>query len=205
MHERGVRDPAEEVAVVARARRDFLLRANRYQLGCWEDLEDCYGQAALELVAYARRGGTFANRAHLGSTLELRFISRIRDQRRARGGRSPIEAALCAAVPLGAAGEPELAIRDRRADVEQLVMLREDLRRVERLARKLSSDQRLALASQLALQTGCEEFCARHGWSPEKYRKVIQRARARLRELASDEDVVPAALLRSEGQAGTRL
>ena len=30
---------------------------------------------------------------------------------------------------------------------------------------------------------GPGEFCARHGWSPAKYRKVAQRARARLREL----------------------
>ena len=29
----------------------------------------------------------------------------------------------------------------------------------------------------------CAQFCGRFGWSKEKYRKVSQRARARLREL----------------------
>jgi DNA-directed RNA polymerase specialized sigma24 family protein len=194
------RDLAEEVALVARARRDVLLRANRHQLR-WEDLEDCFSQATLELVARARRGGTFANRTHIGSTLELRFVSRIRDQRRARAGRSPIEAALGASVPIATVGEPDLAIRDPRAGVEQLVVLREELRRVERLAQQLSPDQRLALASQLALQMSCEQFCVLHGWSPDKYRKVIQRARARLRALvAADDAAVPGRPGQSERQ-----
>jgi hypothetical protein len=34
----------------------------------------------------------------------------------------------------------------------------------------------------------CVEFCRRFGWSKEKYRKVAQRARARLRELLASEE-----------------
>jgi hypothetical protein len=45
---------------VARARRELLLRAYRHQLRP-EDLEDCYSQATLELVVYARRRRTFAD------------------------------------------------------------------------------------------------------------------------------------------------
>ena len=30
---------------------------------------------------------------------------------------------------------------------------------------------------------GASEFCRLHGWTPEKYRKVAQRARARLQRL----------------------
>jgi hypothetical protein len=53
-------DPAEEVALVARAKRAAVLRANRHQLG-HEDLEDCYSQAALELIAHVREGHVFAD------------------------------------------------------------------------------------------------------------------------------------------------
>jgi hypothetical protein len=190
-------DFAEEVAQVACARRELLLRAHRHRLRR-EDLEDCYSQATLELVAYARRGGGFADRQHLGNALELRFVSRIRDCRRARGGRSPMLAALESAVPLGGAGEQELAIADRRADVEQLAMLRHDLRRLEQLAHELTPDQRLVLAAQLG---GADrvEFCRRFQWSREKYRKVAQRARARLRQLmAAEQSGVPIATGGSE-------
>ena len=59
--------PLEEVARVAHAKREVLLRAYRHLLRR-EDLEDCYSQATLELLAYARRGGTFADASHLGNT-----------------------------------------------------------------------------------------------------------------------------------------
>ena len=184
-------DTAEEIALVASAKRELLLQANRYRLRR-EDLEDCYSQATLELVAHARRGGVFADRAHVGNVLELRFLSRIRDRRRALAGRSPAQAALEAAMSLGGAGMEEIAIVDRRAELERLVILRDDLRRVELLARQLTPDQRLVLASQLGLQLGCREFCSRFGWSPEKYRKVAQRGRARLKWLvAIDENRAP--------------
>ena len=43
---------------MARDQREVLLRAHRRQLR-WEDLEDCFSQATLELLAHARRGGSF--------------------------------------------------------------------------------------------------------------------------------------------------
>jgi hypothetical protein len=52
--------PAEEVARVARERRELLLRAHRFRLRR-EDLEDCYSQATLELVLAARRGASYSN------------------------------------------------------------------------------------------------------------------------------------------------
>jgi hypothetical protein len=51
---------ADEVAEVACARRELLLRAHRFRLR-HEDLEDCYSQATLELVAHAQRGAKFAS------------------------------------------------------------------------------------------------------------------------------------------------
>jgi hypothetical protein len=54
------------VALVARARRELLLRAHRFKLRR-EDLEDCYSQATLELLARARNGHAFSNRLHLGN------------------------------------------------------------------------------------------------------------------------------------------
>ncbi len=187
---------------MARARRDLLLRAYRARLRR-EDLEDCFGQATLELVVYARRGGAFADRAHLGNMLEQRFLSRIRDRRRAVSGRSPMQAALEASVSLGGAGEAGIEVVDVRADVEELVMLRHDLREIGRLADRLTADQRLLLACQLGLQMDCGAFCARFDWTPEKYRKVGQRARARLRRLMAENAAVPPGHGGSEKDTGT--
>ena len=174
---------------MACARRELLLRAHRHRLRR-EDLEDCYSQATLELVVYARRGGSFADRRHIGNAVELRFLSRIRDRRRALGGRSPMQAALDSAISLGGAGEEELAIVDRRAEVAQLAMLRHDLRRLVQRARELTADQRLVLAGQLS-GVARGDFCRRFQWSAEKYRKVAQRARARLRQLMASEQRCP--------------
>ncbi len=175
---------------MARAKRDLLLRVNHFRLRR-EDLEDCYSQATLELLAHVRNGGVFADRRHMGNALELRFLSRVRDRRRALGGRSPMQAALESATSLGAVGEADVEFVDERAAVETLVMLRDDLRGIGRFARLLTTDQRLALGSQLSGES-CSAFCARSGWSPEKYRKVAQRARARLRRLMTlDERGVP--------------
>jgi DNA-directed RNA polymerase specialized sigma24 family protein len=197
-------DPAEQVALVARARRELLLRAHRHRLR-WEDLEDCYSQATLELVAHARGGARFASRAHLANVIEQRFLSRIHDRRRALSGRSPMQAALETALSLDVVENVQIAIVDVRADPERLTIARQDLRRVQALARQLTPDQRLVLACQVGLQMGRAEFCQRHGWSAEKYRKVAQRARARLRALmAEDVDpLVPPAPLLSEVQTGT--
>jgi hypothetical protein len=201
---RPARDPAQEIAVVALARRELLLRVHRHRLRR-EDLEDCYSQATLELVAQAQRGSTFTDRTHLANTLELRFLSRVRDRRRALAGRSPMQAALEGAIPLGDGGEQAVVIVDLRAEVETLVMLRHELRRVRRLALTLTFDQRLVIAYQLAFDGGSpEQFCGQFGWSSEKYRKVAQRARARLRSLmAVDQADVPSMARGSDGESGT--
>jgi DNA-directed RNA polymerase specialized sigma24 family protein len=186
----GSAGPAQQVALVARAKREVLLRAHRHRLRA-EELEDCYSQATLELLAAVRAGRRFAGRAHLVNALELRFESRIRDRRRALRGRSPLQAALESALPLGGPGELETQIRDVRADVHRLVAQRTDLQQLLAAATGLSADQRLVIACQVA---GIEraEFCRRFGWSFEKYRKVAQRARARLRALMQLERPAPA-------------
>ena len=73
----GAVDPAEEVAIVARARRELLLRAHRFRLRR-EDLEDCYSQATLELVVRARRGGVFNGSTGLESARSPRSSPPIR-------------------------------------------------------------------------------------------------------------------------------
>jgi hypothetical protein len=202
----GADDPAEQVALVARSKRELLLGAHRFRLRR-EDLEDCFSQATLELVAFIRDGGTFGDGLAVGRALEVRFASRIRDRRRALGGRSPMVAALETAVRVGQPGEDGTPIVDPRVDVERLVVLREDLRRVQRLARALTSDQQLVLREQLRWgEWRCQQFCQRAGWSAEKYRKVAQRARARLRALMlEDERGVPRSAVRSEQTEGTDL
>jgi DNA-directed RNA polymerase specialized sigma24 family protein len=191
------------VALVARARRELLLRAYGHRLRR-EDLEDCFSQATLELVAQARNGARFSSRRHLANVIEQRFLSRIHDRRRALLGRSPMQAALETAMSLGGVGEAEIEIVDMRADPELLTLVREDLRRVQALAARLTPDQRLVIACQVGLQMGRGEFCRRHGWSSEKYRKVAQRGRARLRHLmALEEAGVPLPPRASEGETGT--
>ncbi len=177
-------DPVEAVARVAAARRDRLLRVNRRRLR-WEDLEDCYSQATLELVARAQRA-PFASPEHIVNALEQKFSSRIDDRRRAIGGRSPIEAAIATALPVDApeAGAGEL--EDRNAEVVRQVSGRIEVRRLREVACELTDDQRLVLACQISLGMDCAEFCRRFGWSAEKFRKVAQRARARLRALVAE-------------------
>lgn len=177
-------DPAEDVALVIAARRELLLHAHRHRLRR-EDLEDCYGQAALELVVQARGGRLFHSRRHAENALEQRFLSRVHDRRRALGGRSPMHAAFELAARLGDE-ESRVDLADARAEPESAVIVREELERLERLVRELSDDQRLVIAWQLA-DLGRAEFCERFGWSAEKYRKVAQRGRARLRRLMAAE------------------
>jgi len=198
-------DPAEEVALVARAKRELLLRAHGHRLRR-EDLEDCYSQATLELLARARSGAAFSSRLHLARTIEQRFLSRIHDRRRALSGRSPMQAALETAMSIGGLDEAQIEIVDTRAEPERLAILRQELRRVQSLAQELTPDQQLVLACQVGLQMGRREFCRRFNWSPEKYRKVAQRARARLRELMVLEEVgVPHPTRVSEEKTGTHL
>ena len=189
---------------MARARRELLLRVHRFRLRR-EDLEDCYSQATLELVAHARAGGRYANAQHLGNVIEQRFLSRIHDRRRALSGRSPMQTALETAMTLDGEEDGSFEIADARAELENLVILREELERLQVLARSLSYDQRLFLACQIGLQMGCAEFCELHGWTPEKYRKVGQRARARLKQLMAQQTDVPSVAAASEESPGTNL
>jgi DNA-directed RNA polymerase specialized sigma24 family protein len=156
------------------------MRAHRRRLSL-HDLEDCYSQATLEILLRAHRGGRFASELHVANALDQRFACRIRDRRRAYAGRSPIQAATACAAPLDGEDDRAGEIADPRADVPELAHLRERLRRVSELACRLTGDQRLALTDQLLGNGDCAHFCERHGWSAEKYRKVVQRARARLR------------------------
>lgn len=171
---------------MACARRELLLRAHRHRLSR-EDLEDCYSQATLELIARARQGQVFSNDAHIANALEQRFTSRIQDRRRALGGRSPIEAALAYALPIDDADRGGVGATDPSPSLEELVELRHDLRRTAELAGRLTSDQRLALASQLAGGADRERLCRMLNWSADRHRKLAQRARARLRELLEQE------------------
>jgi hypothetical protein len=178
-------DPAEQVALVARAKRRALLRAHRHRLRP-EELEECFAQATLELLAAVRDGRRLSGSAHLANALEQRFLSRVLDRQRAVRGRSPLQAALEDALPIGGCGEREVEIGDPRVDVHELVARRIELERLLAVAPRLSRDQRLVLAHQV-LGGARAEFCRDHGWSFEKYRKVAQRGRARLRALIDEQ------------------
>jgi DNA-directed RNA polymerase specialized sigma24 family protein len=200
----GRSEEAERVALVASARRQLLLRAHRHRLRP-EDLEDCLSQATLELVCLARTGARFAGTAHIANVLEQRFLSRIHDRRRAVSGRSPTQAVLERAYTLEILEHDGHAVADPRADVEELAMLRLELRRLPRLAQGLTVDQRLVLACQVALQMNGPEFCAAFGWTLARYSKTSQRARARLRQLSESEPEGPLSRRPSEEQTGTHL
>lgn len=198
----GALDAEEAVALIARARRSALLGIHRRYLGR-QDLEDCYSQATLEILTRARGGRGFASRAHIANSLELRFVSRIHDRRRALNGRSPIEAELARAIPLSTSTEAETSLHDPRADIERKILARHELRRIAEISHKLSPDQRLLLASRLS-DTDRAEFCQRHGWSVEKYRKVSQRAGARLRQLVDEDSRSVSTEPRSRGVASRK-
>ncbi len=187
---------------MAHSARRLLLSVHRARLRR-EDLEDCYSQATLELLAQARRGELrYSGRAHLRTLFELRFVSRVRDRRRALRGRSPAQAMLDGALAHPGADGRAVEVADPRADVERLILLRHELRALQLAADGLSADQRLVLACQIALQMSAAEICATFGWSAEKHRKVAQRARARLRALAGDEPIVPLAGSRRTSSSG---
>jgi RNA polymerase sigma factor (sigma-70 family) len=195
-------DQVQELALVTQARRELLLRTHRHRLRR-EDLEDCFSQATLELLANAREGrGSYLTRAHMANVLEQRFLSRIYDHRRASRGRSPAQAAIDHALRLGD-GSNGVQVADVRAEIERLVMLRMDLRSLGQVIGELSPDQRLVLESVADEGIACAEFCERHGWSREKYRKVSQRARTRLRELMqASEESFPSRVSRSDRSVG---
>jgi DNA-directed RNA polymerase specialized sigma24 family protein len=188
----------EELAIVASSKRELLLRAHAFRLRR-EDLEDCYAQATVEMVQRVRRSGAFADRRHILNALEQRFVSRIHDRRRALAGRSPMAAALESAARFSTIEGVGVDPVDHAASPDQIVARREELRRVLSLAPKLTDDQRLVLATQVALQMTPREFCEQFAWSIEKYRKVAQRARRRLRWLMAAEDVAAAERAASHG------
>ncbi len=183
-------DPTELLAAVVRAKREVLLRAHHHRLRR-DDLEDCYGQATFELLRCMQRGGHFVDREHIANVLEQRFLSRVRDELRATRGRSAErtahEGALAHPVGTGAG----IDVEDLHADVHERVARTLELEQVVRVAHRLSSEQRLVLASQVH-GVGCAELCRHTGWSAEKYRKVAQRGRARLRELTAESAAAPA-------------
>jgi DNA-directed RNA polymerase specialized sigma24 family protein len=160
------------------------LRVHRRRLR-FEDLEDCYSQATLELVLRARRS-PFADADHVRNALEQKFLSRINDRRRALGGRSGIEAAIANALPVEGSDDGLFEIEDRGAVVERQVAVHAEVRRLREVITELTLDQRLVLHGQVNLELAADEFCARYGWSIEKFRKVSQRARWRLRALVDE-------------------
>ncbi len=170
---------------MALARRDLLLRAHRHRLRA-EDLEDCFSQATLELLQRARTGAPFADAGHVSNALEQKMLSRIRDRRRALGGRSPIEAALGQAVTLEPAEAGAGQLADPGLGVDDQVSVRTDLGVLREILRELTPDMRLVLMHQVVLGTECHEFCQRYSWTPEKFRKVAQRARRRLLGLSAE-------------------
>ena len=172
---------------MARAKRKALLWTYRHMLR-HEDLEDCFSQASMELIRYVRAGGTFAHTGHAAAALELRFLSRVQDRCRAVSGRSPIQAAWEGALAAGGLSEGYADTADVRCAVEELAMMRIELRLLPRLARELTAEQRLVVACQVGLQMSRAEFCELFGWSFAKYRKVAYRARVRLRHLSATYD-----------------
>ncbi len=120
---------------MAHSSRRLLLSVHRAWLRS-EDLEDCHSQATLELLAQARRGELrYSSRAHLRSLFELRFVSRVRDRRRALRGRSPAQAMLDGALAHPGADGRAVEVADPRADVERLMLLRYELRTLQRRRR----------------------------------------------------------------------
>ena len=176
------RDQVDSIAIAAAANWQRLLRIHHRRLPA-ADLEDCLGQALLELLVAAEHGRTqFADREAALAALDRRFESRITDRHRAIGGRSPISAALHQAQPLDTIGD-ETPTAAMAADPLRRVLDRETLSQIAQALGELTADQRLVLLAQLHGERP-GEFCARHAWSVAKYRKTLSRARARLRVLS---------------------
>jgi DNA-directed RNA polymerase specialized sigma24 family protein len=171
------------VADAASTKRDLLLRVYRHRLPK-PDLEDCLQQATLELVIQARRGNIRADRRFIEHALENKFKSRIIDVHRAIGGRSPAAAANARSVSIDRFAEQLPGSQD----TAQQVIVSDELRRITGVLSQLTPDQRLVIASQTFGRATPAEFCERHGWGLEKYRKVAQRGRARLEKLLEAPD-----------------
>jgi RNA polymerase sigma factor (sigma-70 family) len=182
----GGADPAAGVATVLAAKWAVLLRVYGDRLP-YEDLEDCLGQAALELVTRARADGLQGER-HIANALEQKFVSRIIDRQRALG-RRPATITSDTDTGEGAATDdepPAFEIVAPDGEPSDTASTRHEIERLREVAAELTDDQRLVLACQVSLGMDSTEFCERFGWSPEKFRKVAQRARGRLRTLLAE-------------------
>lgn len=172
------------IAEVSRARWRTLLRVYHGHLR-HEDLEDCLAQATLELVVQARRGTiTTADAPLLAGALEHKFKSRIIDRRRAISGRSPAATAEHHATQIDAITD----LLPARHDTQAHVITRDELHLLISVFPRLTRDQRLVIRHQIDPHAGRPaDFCDAHGWTLEKYRKVGQRARARLTTLVHEQ------------------
>ena len=177
----GPLDPVDAIARVAITSWQRLLRIHHHRLAR-ADLEDCLAQATLELLAAAKRGQTFPDPDAIRAALDRRLQSRITDRHRAIAGRSPITAVAHNATPLDTVTD---TIGTNAGDPVARVLASEQLGLLLRAIGELTPDQRLVLRSQIDGEERPAQFCARHGWTVEKYRKTAQRARAKLRALAS--------------------
>ena len=163
------------IARVIAAKRDTLLRVYRHRLSD-EDLQDCFSQATLELVARARAGRPFASDLHAARALEQKFASRITDEYRSSHGRSAARTAQREARGLDTVSdeiasytEDTATIAERRDEAKGLLAA---------LARLSERDRTLLLGRLRGLPPAL--IAAQHGLTIETYRKATQRATARL-------------------------
>ena len=166
---------ADLVAREALALRSTLIRVH-HTVAPREELEDLYSQAVLELLTRTERDSALTSAQHIRNSLRQKFASRILDHQRATAGRSPATRARATAQPLD---ETVDRVAGHRDALHELIA-RETLLELAAAIRELTHDQQLVLASQLNGETP-RDCCARTGWTTDKYRKLAQRARKRLR------------------------
>lgn len=181
--EAGTGESAEQLLGAAVVRKsEALLRYHSFRLRR-ADLEECLGQAALEIIVAIRRGRRFSSDRHVEAALEQRFLSRVADQQRAIAGRSPLRAALERAIQVDGDDAHELV--DPVTDLDTQVLEREHIDAIASRTDELSASERLVIGTQLGLPLDAASVCSAAGWSREKYRKTAQRARDRLRTAVS--------------------
>ena len=173
---------------MACAKRELLLRVHRHRLRR-EDLEDCYSQASLELIAHARDGGAFASararRERARAALSLAHQrsrrgaqraqpdagrARARRRRSSRAGDGGVDVVDDARVGRGARARARRAARDRA-----------------RRARRSRADQRLVIALA-ARRRKLRDASARARLVAREVPQGRAARAARLRELIEDGD-----------------
>ena len=162
---------ALEIAYQASRVRGGLLRAHRHH-ALFEDLEDIFSQALLELLLRAQRDPQLYDPAHISNALRQRFAARLADHHRALAGRSP-----ATAVPAGAQrlNNPKAPTAADPVDLVELVLVRERTREL------LAMIAALPLAQRLALLSDAGAIAPLPGAGGETHRKRCQRARHALR------------------------